>query len=305
MTARSLWLVACAATCSIIVAGCDESAHKSAEPPVADDMVRPAAAFAGESDTTKAGGAARFATMTAAGLNRKIIYSATIDIVVESFGSITDDVVALAKRFDAYIADSRLSGASGTNRSGTWKIRVPIARFEEFVNQAKDLGELRSAATESQDVSEEYYDVDARIRNKTKEEERLLKLLEEHPGKLQEVITIERELSRVHEELERMQGRLRVLADLTTMTTVNLVITEIRNYEPPRAPSFATRVRRAFEGSIESLQSTGEEAVVAAAALAPWLTVLGICAVPCYGIAHRLRRRGRNVAQPPPGVSGQ
>ena len=242
--------------------------RKSAALPPSEAVVQSAVASAGESDVGgKVDGATRFAATTAAGLNRKIIYSAKVDLVVENFDGVADEVVALAKRFDAYIADSKLTGASGANRSGTWKIRVPIAHFEELVDAAKELGELTTAATESQDVSEEYYDVDARIRNKTKEEERLLKLLEEHPGKLEEVVAIERVLSRVREELERMQGRLRLLADLTAMTTVNLAITEIRNYEPPQSPTFATRVRRAFGGSIDSLQSTGEHTAVAGAAL--------------------------------------
>jgi len=59
---------------------------------------------------------------------------------------------------------------------------VPVARFDEFLAGAKKLGEVIEQGTSSQDVSEEYYDVEARIRNKTKEEERLLKLLEERPA---------------------------------------------------------------------------------------------------------------------------
>lgn len=70
-------------------------------------------------------------------------------------------------------------------------------------------------------------------------------MLEERPGKLEEAIAIERELSRVREELERMQGRMRVLADLTSLTTAELTITEIHHYKPEDAPTLATRVRRA------------------------------------------------------------
>ena len=143
------------------------------------------------------------------GHQRKIIYSANVELVVEDFDGMADKVAALAKQFDAYVAGSNLTGSTGETRRGNWKLRVPTARFDEFVAAAKGLGELQSAGTTSKDVSEEYYDVDARIRNKTKEEERLLKLLEERPGKLEDVIAIERELSRVRGELERMQGRMR------------------------------------------------------------------------------------------------
>lgn len=242
-------------------------------------------------------GAAAVAAAPAA-TNRKIIYSASIELVVEDFTGVPDRVVALVKQFEGYVADSRLSGASGKSRSGTWKVRVPVERFESFVNSAKGLGELVSVGTDSQDVSEEYYDVEARVRNKTKEEERLIKLLEERPGKLEDVIAIERELSRVREEIERMQGRMRVLTDLTSLTTVTLTINEIKNYEPPQAPTLATRIRRAFGGSIDAMQDLGEGLLVAAAALVPWLPLLALLGIAFFWLARKGIRKVRAFLWP-------
>jgi hypothetical protein len=229
-------------------------------------------------------------------IQRKIVYQATIALHVEDFSGASQKVVELVKQFEGYVADSTLEGKPGENRSSTWKIRVPLGRFEEFVGAAKGLGELISAGTTSQDVSEEYYDVDARIRNKTKEEERLIKLLEERQGKLEDVIAIERELSRVREELERMQGRMRVLADLTSMTTVRLAISETRHYEPAEAPSLATRLRRALEGSVDSLRAAAESTLVNATAALPWLAVLSIAGMLIYlPLRRRLMSRRESV----------
>lgn len=222
--------------------------------------------------------------------NRKIIYSATVELAVEDFAGVPAKVAALVKQFDAYIASSNQSGSTGSNRSGTWRIRVPVTRFDEFVIAAKGLGELINVGTSSQDVSEEYYDVEARIRNKTKEEERLLALLEDRPGKLEDVIAIERELSRVREELERMQGRMRVLADQTTLTTVDLTITEIRNYEPAESPALGTRIRRSFSSSLGALQTAGENLVIAAAALLPWIPILGLAIALLYAFVRWLNK---------------
>ena len=184
---------------------------------------------------------------------RKIIYNGHVEVAVEDFTGLPDRVLALVKQFDAYVADSNTTGSKGETRRGVWKLRVPVARFEEFFKAAKGLGELVTSGISSRDVSEEYYDVDARIRNKTKEEERLLKLLEERPGKLEDVIAIERELSRVREELERMLGRMRVLADLTTLTTVDLTVVEIKGYQPAESPTLAIRARCALEQSLTAL----------------------------------------------------
>jgi hypothetical protein len=188
------------------------------------------------------------------------------------------------------VASSNLGASSGDNRSAAWTIRVPVEQFEAFVNAAKGLGELTRLSTTSRDVSEEYYDVEARIRNKTKEEERLLKLLEQRPGKLEDVIAIERELSRARGELERMQGRMRVLTDLTSLTTVNLSVTEIRDYQPAQSPTLATRTRRSFQGSLTSVQSAGESLLIGTVALAPWLPVAAVVLCPAYVVARRRRR---------------
>jgi prepilin-type N-terminal cleavage/methylation domain-containing protein len=216
------------------------------------------------------------AAQPAAALDRKIIYTANIELNVEDISLTGDKVVELVQKCAGYVADSTLSGTIGNYRHATWRLRVPVDRFEEFVKSISDLGELISVATNSQDVSEEYYDVDARVRNKTTEEGRLLKLLEDRPGKLEDVIAIERELSSVREDLERMQGRMRVLTDQTSMTSVELSVTEFGNYRPEQAPPFATRIRRAFGGSVSALQTVGQWFVVVMVALAPWLAVMPV-----------------------------
>jgi len=231
------------------------------------------------------------ATASSAVSHRKIIYTATIELAVEDFSDMSQRVAELVKQFDGYVAGSTLCGTSGGNRSGTWKLRVPIEHFDAFVAEAKRLGELVSAATNSQEVTAEYYDVEARIRNKTREEERLLKLLEDRPGKLADVIAIERELSRAREELERMQGRMRVLADQTALTSVDLSAREIRKYVPAETPGFATRVRRAFAGSVAAFQSTAEALAISLVALTPWLAALAVAGLAAYVFRRTIMRR--------------
>lgn len=279
----------------VAVAGCSNTAHEDERMREAYSM--PASAAAAPADRKIVLASADTSVFEGknpppnAGADRKIIYSAAVELVVEDFSGMGERVSTLVKKFGGYVADSNLSGASGQNRRATWRIRVPVAEFDSFLLAAKDLGELVTASTTSHDVSEEYYDVEARIRNKTREEERLLKLLEDRPGKLEDVIAIERELSRVREELERMQGRMRVLADQTALTTVQLTVTEIRGYEPPQAPTLATRVRRTFESSLGGVVSFGEDCLILAVALVPWIPVLGGICLAAYLLYRAVRRR--------------
>jgi hypothetical protein len=263
----------------IAIIGCGESIRHAAPtsadayPRMAEESMASKSATAPPASSVGGKEAGAASNAPAAGANRKIIFTARIESVVENFDDVPARLAELVKKADGYVADSTLSGSTGRNRSGTWKVRVPVVRFDDFVNAAKGIGELVSANTQSQDVSEEYYDVDARIRNKTKEEERLLKLLDDRPAKLEEVLTVERELSRVREEIERMQGRLRVLTDQTTLTTVEITIREMQNYEPPQSPTFAKRIGRAFSDSTTAIISLLEGTMILIVRLAPWAIV--------------------------------
>ena len=219
---------------------------------------------------------------------RKLIYTADVDVVVDTFDPLPAEIERLVRRHGGYIAESSIRGSRGDRRSGTWKVRIPVGQFEPFLTAASGIGEVRSLARRSQDVTEEFFDVEARIRNKRVQEAGLLKILEERPGKLEDVLAVERELSRVREEMERMEGRLRLLENLTSLTTVNIRVEEIRNYVPPQAPTFSRRVGRSFTGSLDSLRRVGESLAIGFVALVPWMIVL---AIPIAGIAWALRRR--------------
>lgn len=222
---------------------------------------------------------------------RRIIYTATVDLVVEEFEGVSRRVIELAETSGGYVANSSLHGRPGTPRHGTWTIRVPVENYARLLAQARELGELRSLTSNSKDVSEEYYDLEARIRNKQKTESRLVTLLEEATGDLEEVLNVEEKLDRVREEIERMQGRLRVLRDQTSLATVTVTIEQIRGYEPEQEAAFGTRVRRAFRGSVTSLVKAAQHFIILVIAAAPWLAVL-IVLGGVVGIFVRLAKRG-------------
>jgi hypothetical protein len=197
----------------------------------------------------------------------------------------------LVQDFEGYIAGSTVTGTPGSPRSGKWTIRVPVEGYGKFLTAVQKLGEVHRVSSDSKDVSEEYYDLETRISNKETQEARLLELLADATGKLEEVLSVERELARVREEIERMKGRVRVLNDLTSLTTVELSITEIKDYVPEEAPTYTVRVRRALEGSINSLVSAAVELSILVVAVLPWLGVLLVPAIVTVLFVRRRRRR--------------
>ena len=205
---------------------------------------------------------------------RKIIYDTSVVLVTEDLNKLEAGLLQIIEVRGAYIADSDRTGATGATRQGHWKVRVPVDAYDAFVRGVLGLGELVSTKAQSQDVSAEYYDLDARTAAKRVEESRLLKHLADSTGRLDEILTVERELTRVRSEIEQMQGRLAVLSNLTALATVTVTASEIKNYIPAQAPTLGQKVARTFAGSLESVRNLGEAILLGVVALAPWLPLL-------------------------------
>ena len=94
-------------------------------------------------------------------------------------------------------------------------------------------------------MTEEFFDLEARIKNKKVEEARLVKHLTDSTGKLEDILAVEREISRVRQEIEHMEGRIRLIANLAELTSVQRHRLRADRASSPRPhPSFATRASR-------------------------------------------------------------
>jgi hypothetical protein len=211
------------------------------------------------------------AVAKAAGANRKIIYTATVDLVTDNLNTLEPKLIALVSEAGGFVAETNQTGSAGGQRSATWKIRVPVDNYDGFLQKTRQLGEVRSVHVNSQDVTEEFVDVTARVSAKKVQEQRLIDLIKNATGNLEEVLKVEGELARVRSEIERMEGRLRVLKDQTELTTVTVSVSEIKDYVPPEAPTFATKIHRAWTDSTDLLQRNLGNLVLGLVAWAPFL----------------------------------
>ncbi len=222
---------------------------------------------------------------------RKIIYAATLQLVVEDFAATQKKVDALVKQHQGYLAEFREDRRFGDQLAGRWVVRIPVATFDQFVADAVELGVPESREINAQDVTEQYIDLTARLSNKKRLEERMLKLLEDRTGEIKDVIEVESQLGRVREEIEVMEGKLRFLSDRISMTTVTISAREQRNYTPPQAPTFVARIQRTFGDSLLGLQKFGEALVLLAVAATPWLAVACVLLIPAGVLWRKLRRK--------------
>ena len=209
-------------------------------------------------------------------ISRKIIYDAQVDLVVESVDPIAKKVGTLVQEARGYIAEQNVTGSPGSLRSMRWRIRVPVEQFDSFVESIVSLGELERNNRTSQDVTEQYYDLEARIKNKKVEEQTLNKILQERSGKLEDVLKIEIELSRVRGEIEQLEGKIRVIENLSSLATLTLNVREREKYAPPPpvVADFPTQIARTWDGSILNLVNHGKSVVLWAVSWVIWIPFL-------------------------------
>jgi hypothetical protein len=172
---------------------------------------------------------------------------------------------------------------------------VPVDSLDSFLREVVELGTPENRSTNRRDVTEEYTDLETRIANKKQLEKRILDLLEKNTGDIKDVLAVESQLARVREEIEKMEGRVKYLDTVTAMSTVAIQAREERDYVPPQTPSFSTEIGRTWDGSIKTLQDTGEGLVLVTVAVGPWMPFIVVLMFICWRMLKRQKAKQRGL----------
>lgn len=156
-----------------------------------------------------------------AGEARQVIYSAAFKVVVADIPGTLAAIRAHAEQLGGHLAE--VNGAAIT-------VRVPAARFSDAVAFVERAGEVVDRQLRAQDVTEELRDLNIRLDNEEKLRQRLQALLDK-AEKVEDILKIEGELTRVTGEIEQTKGRLRYLEAQVAMSTVRV---ELNSPVPPQ-----------------------------------------------------------------------
>jgi len=151
---------------------------------------------------------------------RMIVRTGEMSLVVEDIIDAQDEIAQMAVRLNGYVVSSRIWGEEEEMR-GRISIRVPDGKFEPALAELSDMAvRVESESTDSRDVTEEYTDLESRLKNAEATESQYLALLEE--AEVEETIRIYELLHQVRREIEQIKGRMQYLERTSSMSLIDV-----------------------------------------------------------------------------------
>jgi Domain of unknown function (DUF4349)/Putative zinc-finger len=166
--------------------------------------------------------------------NRKLIRNATVELEIVSFDSAVQKITAFANEEHGYIATTDSEKQANGKLRGQVVVKVLPENLDRFLQKIRSLGELKNQTLGTEDVTKAYLDTDARLKNAHVMEQRLIDMLKSKTGKVSDLLQVEKELGRVREEIEKMQGELKYWDSQVQFATTTVSLTE-KDLEEPAA----------------------------------------------------------------------
>ncbi|MFL6526780.1 MAG: DUF4349 domain-containing protein [Chthoniobacterales bacterium] len=167
------------------------------------------------------------ATTTAAPTdNRKLIRNAQVEIEVASFEQTLQKITAFAGEDRGYVATTNSEKQENGKLRGQIVVKVLPNNLDGFLGKLRGLGEVKNQSLGTEDVTKQYFDTDARLKNQRAMEQRLLDILKTKSHDISDLLAVEKELGRVREEIEKMQGELKFMDAQVAFATVTIQLAE-------------------------------------------------------------------------------
>lgn len=221
---------------------------------------------------------------------RKIVQNMDMSVEVKDIGKSMDKITDVVKSVGGYIVSSSTT-TNEDNFTGNIVIKVPADKLISSAKKIGDLGQIRRRGITSEDVTQEYYDSQARLKVMQKKEERLISFMDQ-AKKVEELIALENELTNVRSEIEVLQGRINFLNNSTTYSQIAI---ELIQGKAEKIVAPKGTVSKAWEGLVSSINNLGaffNWLFIAIVTLIPYILIFGII----YWI-YRVVKRRRNKDQ--------
>lgn len=231
--------------------------------------------------------------------SRLVIKTVNLTMQTLEFDKGVDDIESVVLAYEGFMQDSYVQGKSmfekhGT-RSASFTIRIPSERLDVFVNEMSQKYNVIDKRQSGEDITDSYYDTDARLKSLKVQEDRLIAMLEK-AGELEYLLQVERELANVRYEIESLTSTLLRMQNRVNMSTVYLSLQEVIEYTPVDPPpvTFGQRIVYTFSNSINSFKEFTQGLILVVVWILPFILLLGVIAAVIIIISVKANKRKKN-----------
>lgn len=234
-------------------------------------------------------------------LDRKIIQTATLKITTDDVAGKFEDVRTVATKYRGFVASSTF-GNTGERQTAAITIRVPGSAYEDALNDLRGLGDVKGEDSGANDVTEEYTDLQSRLRNLKATEDQYIQFLLRAQS-INEVLTVQDRLNVTRSEIEQVQGRINLVEHQTDLATITVHLDPpvIAKTEKPKTNGSSSPLevaRDSFQASLAVLLGIATVAL-AVAAFSWWIVPLALAGA----VLLRRQLRGARERQSVPPAS--
>ncbi len=220
---------------------------------------------------------------------RKVIKTAYLEVEIEKgkFENVIFKLTALAEQNGGFVSSTQsYSDSDGDLTSGRITIRIPHNQYNSALEKVKNMGTIKSISISGQDVTQEYVDLESRLRNLEAQEEVLLVLMGESKN-VEESLWVQRELSLVQGEVEVLKGRMNYLDNMVSFSTIDVFLFEPEPIATSTGWGFLDALKRGLRGAVTVFNGF----MVFLIAASPILVAIAIILIIIWQVIRARKRR--------------
>ncbi|HBE89757.1 MAG: hypothetical protein A3E37_02485 [Candidatus Andersenbacteria bacterium RIFCSPHIGHO2_12_FULL_46_9] len=226
---------------------------------------------------------------------RKVVQSGTLDLVVNKAEEAATQAQALAQQAGGFVESLQIYEVVDGQKSGSVIIRVPANKFRETMDSLKALAiNTENEVVNTQDVTAQYVDIEARLKNMRAEEVQYLSIME-RAVKIEDVLNVTQRLSDVRGRIEQLEAQLKLLKAEVEMSSIVVNLTaegDIEVFGIHWRPLVV--IRQAFRDMLKSLAAYADQIikfVFALPVILLWIATWGVGLLIAWKVGNRIKQR--------------
>ncbi|WP_161568143.1 DUF4349 domain-containing protein [Anaerobacillus alkaliphilus] len=228
--------------------------------------------------------------------DRMVIYNANLSLEIKDYHKVEAIIQEKVATLGGYVVESSIYYSGEDRINGHLTVKVPQKSFHSFINEVESESvKVNDRHVSGNDVTEEFVDLESRLRSKRVVEERLISFMEK-ATKTEDLLKISSDLAKVQEEIEQVMGRMNYLKNNVDYSTVSISLTErkvnVASIQASENLNTWVKAKSLFIDSINGLLSFFSFLVVVAVGLSPiFVPVLAVVVIFVFYVKRKKKNK--------------